>query len=85
MRDQRPSLAHDHDLDRRAEARGDAIETPTAAVSPNAHRVWMTPERRNVELEELKNEMQKLSQMQQALSAVLDKMSETAGNSIRKI
>ena len=85
MREQRPSLAHDHDLDRRDETRGEAIETPTAAVSPNAHRVWMTPERRNVEFEELKNEMQKLSQMQQAFSAVLDKMSETAGNSIRKI
>jgi hypothetical protein len=42
-------------------------------------------ESRNIEFEMLKNEMQKLSQMQQALSGVLNGMNDTAMAAIRKI
>ncbi len=43
-----------------------------------------TGESRNVEFEMLKNDMQKLSQMQQAFSGVLNGMHETAMNAVRK-
>jgi hypothetical protein len=42
-------------------------------------------ESRNLKFEELKNDMQKLSQMQQALSGVLNSLHETAQNAIRAI
>jgi hypothetical protein len=42
-------------------------------------------ESRNIEFEMLKNEMQKLSQMQQAFSNVLNEMHQNAMNSIRAI
>jgi len=42
-------------------------------------------ESRNIEFEMLKNEMQKLSQMQQALSGVLNSMHDTAKNAIQAI
>ncbi len=42
-------------------------------------------ESRNIEFEMLKNEMQKLSQMQQAFSNVLNEMHQLAMNSIRNI
>jgi hypothetical protein len=44
-----------------------------------------TSESRNIEFEMLKNEMQKLSQMQQALSGVLNSMHDTAKNAIAAI
>jgi hypothetical protein len=42
-------------------------------------------ESRNIEFEMLKNEMQKLSQMQQAFSNVLNAMNDTAQNAIKRI
>jgi hypothetical protein len=42
-------------------------------------------ESRNIEFEMLKNEMQKLSQMQQAMSNVLNEMHQLGMNAIRKI
>ncbi len=44
-----------------------------------------TSESRNIEFEMLKNEMQKLSQMQQALSGVLNAMNESASKAIAAI
>jgi hypothetical protein len=42
-------------------------------------------ESRNIEFEKIKYDMQKLSQMQQAMSNVLDSMNDLAQNAIRKI
>jgi hypothetical protein len=42
-------------------------------------------ESRNLKYEEIKNEMQKLSQMQQALSNILNALNETASSAIRAI
>lgn len=44
-----------------------------------------TGESRNIEFEMLKNEMQKLSQMQQAMSGVLNSMNEMSMNAIKNI
>lgn len=60
----------------------DAIGGATGIGKPKADAGG---ESRNLKFEEIKNEMQKLSQMQQALSNILNSLDETAKNAIRSI
>ena len=50
-----------------------------------AYHAAKTAEARGLEFERLKNEMQKLSQMQQAMSNVLNQMHDQAMSSIRHL
>jgi hypothetical protein len=60
----------------------DAVGSATGLGKPKADTKG---ESRNLKFEEIKNEMQKLSQMQQALSNILNSLDETAKNAIRSI
>ena len=61
--------------------------TVTAGISGDKKNAESSEsgESRNIEFEMLKNEMQKLSQMQQAMSGVLNAMNETAMKAISAI
>ncbi len=63
------------------------VNTVTGGVSGKAENAASSEsgESRNIEFEMLKNEMQKLSQMQQAMSGVLNAMNETAMKAISNI
>lgn len=66
---------------------GGIFNTITGGVSGDAANAKSSEsgESRNIEFEMLKNEMQKLSQMQQAMSGVLNAMNETAMKAISAI
>jgi hypothetical protein len=63
------------------------VNTVTGGVSGKAENGASSSsgESRNIEFEMLKNEMQKLSQMQQAMSGVLNALDATAMNAIRNL
>ena len=63
------------------------VNTITGGISGKAENAASSEsgESRNIEFEMLKNEMQKLSQMQQAMSNVLNEMHSMAKNAIQNI
>jgi hypothetical protein len=66
---------------------GNATGQAVGAVAPGASQGAQdgNSDSRNIRFEIIKNEIQKLSQMQQAMSNVLDTMNDQAMNSIRHI
>jgi hypothetical protein len=66
---------------------GNVAGQAVGAVAPGATQAAQdgNSDSRNIEFEIIKNEIQKLSQMQQAMSNVLDTMNDQAMNSIRHI
>lgn len=73
--------------DNNANSGGNVAGQAVGAVAPDGTQAAQdgNEDSRNIQFEIIKNEIQKLSQMQQAMSNVLDTMNDQAMNSIRKI
>jgi hypothetical protein len=80
-------LRHLEDTDNSANSGGSVTGQAAGAVAPGASDASANgnSDSRNIQFEIIKNEMQKLSQMQQAMSNVLDTMNDQAMSSIRQI